>query len=217
MARLTDELEEKNRELARQNRLADLGRMASHVAHEVRNSLVPVNLYMSLLRRRLADDAGSLDVLAKVEAGFTALDATVNDLLNFTAHREPQWRSFIVQDLVEEIFDALAPQLEAQGIDVSLDVPPQHGGHRRPRDAAAGGAEPGAQRGRRDARRAASWWSRRTTAAAGSSWRSPTAGRGLSDEQLRTSVRSVLHHQERPARGWDCRSSTASSRRTAAA
>jgi signal transduction histidine kinase len=124
VARLTSELEEKNRELARQERLADLGRMASHVAHEVRNSLVPVALYLSLLRRRLADDAGSLDVLAKVETGFTALDATVNDLLNFTSHREPQWRSFIVQDLVEEIFDALAPQLEAQGIDVSLDVPP---------------------------------------------------------------------------------------------
>ncbi len=98
--------------------------MASHVAHEVRNSLVPVNLYMSLLRRRLSDDSGSLDVLAKIEAGFTALDATVNDLLSFTAHREPQWRSFILQDLVEEIFDSLAPQLEAQRIDVSLDVPP---------------------------------------------------------------------------------------------
>jgi signal transduction histidine kinase len=101
-----------------------LGRMASHVAHEVRNSLVPVNLYMSLLRRRLTDDSGSLDVLTKVEAGFAALDATVNDLLNFTAHREPQWRTFIVQDLVEEILDSLAPQIEAQGIDVDVDVPP---------------------------------------------------------------------------------------------
>lgn len=124
VARLTDELAKKDQELARQTRLADLGRMASHVAHEVRNSLVPVNLYMSLLRRRLSDDSGSLDVLAKVEAGFTALDATVNDLLSFTAHREPQWRSFILQDLVDEIFDSLAPQLEAQRIDVSLDVPP---------------------------------------------------------------------------------------------
>jgi len=49
--RLTDELEVKNRELARQNRLADLGQMAAHVAHEVRNSLAPVTLYLSLLRR----------------------------------------------------------------------------------------------------------------------------------------------------------------------
>src|SRR5688500_3965798 len=63
VCRLTDELEVKNRELARKNRLADLGRIASHIAHEVRNSLVPVRLYVSLLERRLAEDPGSLEVL----------------------------------------------------------------------------------------------------------------------------------------------------------
>src|SRR3954463_2570215 len=56
--RLTDELEIKNRQLARKNRLADLGQIATHVAHEVRNNLVPVALYLSLLRRRLSDDPG---------------------------------------------------------------------------------------------------------------------------------------------------------------
>jgi signal transduction histidine kinase len=124
VARLTAELETKNRELARKNRLADLGQMASHVAHEVRNNLVPVSLYLSLLRRRLSEDAGSLDILAKIEAGFTALDATVNDLLNFTAHRQPQWQTFLVGDLVNEVYESLEPQLEAQMIDVDIDVPP---------------------------------------------------------------------------------------------
>ena len=124
VARLTNELEIKNRELARKNRLADLGQMASHVAHEVRNNLVPVSLYMSLLRRRLSDDSGSLDILAKIEAGFTALDATVNDLLSFTAHRQPQWQTFLVGDLVNEVCESLEPQLEAQMIDVDIDVPP---------------------------------------------------------------------------------------------
>src|SRR5271156_6739489 len=61
VGRLTDELEVKNLELARKNRLADLGQMASHIAHEVRNNLVPVSLYTSLLRRRLSKDEGSLD------------------------------------------------------------------------------------------------------------------------------------------------------------
>jgi signal transduction histidine kinase len=124
VARLNLELEIKNRELARKNRLADLGQMASHVAHEVRNNLVPVSLYMSLLRRRLSDDSGSLDILAKIEAGFIALDTTVNDLLSFTAHRSPQWQTFLVGDLVEEICESLGPQLEAQRIDVDIDVPP---------------------------------------------------------------------------------------------
>lgn len=124
VARLTAELEVKNRELARKNRLADLGQMASHIAHEVRNNLVPISLYMSLLRRRLAGESGSLDILAKIEAGFTALDATVNDLLNFTAHRQPQWQTFVVGDLVSEVYESLEPQLEAQMIDVDIDVPP---------------------------------------------------------------------------------------------
>jgi signal transduction histidine kinase len=124
VARLNKELEIKNRELARKNRLADLGQMASHVAHEVRNNLVPVSLYMSLLRRRLSDDTGSQTILAKIEAGFTALDATVNDLLSFTAHREPQRQSFLVCDLVNEVCESLDPQLEAQRIDLDIDVPP---------------------------------------------------------------------------------------------
>lgn len=87
-------------------------------------SLVPVTLYLSLLRWRLSEDSGSLDVLAKVEAGFNALDTTVNDLLNFTSHRQPQWHTFLARDLVDEVCDALNPQMEAQGIQVSIDVPP---------------------------------------------------------------------------------------------
>jgi signal transduction histidine kinase len=110
--------------LARKNRLADLGQMASHVAHEVRNNLVPVSLYISLLRRRLSTDSDSLDILSKVEAGFTALEVTVSDLLSFTAHRQPQWQTFLVGDLVNEVCQSLEPQLEAQMIDVDIDVPP---------------------------------------------------------------------------------------------
>lgn len=121
--RLTDELEVKNRELARKNRLADLGQMAAHVAHEVRNSLVPMTLYLSLLRRRLDDDRGSLDVLEKISTGFTALESTVNDLLGFTSDREPQWRQFSLRDLIAEIVDSLAPQLQAQAITWRLEIP----------------------------------------------------------------------------------------------
>ena len=119
--RLTDELERKNRELARKDRLADLGQMAAHVAHEVRNNLVPVSLYMSLLRRRLRDDEQSLDVLRKIESGFQALDVTVNDLLHFTSDRDPHCQVFSVYELFMEISDSLRPQLAAQAIEVSID------------------------------------------------------------------------------------------------
>jgi signal transduction histidine kinase len=121
--RLSDELEAKNRELARKNRLADLGQMAAHVAHEVRNSLVPMKLYLSLLRRRIVGDDGSLDVLEKIVTGFTALEATVGDLLHFSSQRDAHLRMLPVADLLEDVLQSLAPQLSAQGIRAEIDCP----------------------------------------------------------------------------------------------
>lgn len=121
--RLTDELETKNRELARRNRLADLGQMASHVAHEVRNSLVPMKLYLSLLRRRLQNATDSREIVDQITSGFTALEATVSDLLNFSAERDPQPTTFEVAALLHEICDSLRPQLAAQGIRTQVDTP----------------------------------------------------------------------------------------------
>jgi signal transduction histidine kinase len=121
--RLSDELEAKNHELARKNRLADLGQMAAHVAHEVRNSLVPMKLYLSLLRRRINADVGSLDVLDKVTAGFTALEATVGDLLHFSSQRDARRQTIAVERLLGEVIEALEPQLAAQEIDARIDCP----------------------------------------------------------------------------------------------
>ncbi len=121
--RLTNELEVKNRELARKNRLADLGRMASHVAHEVRNHMVPVTLYLSLLRRRVSDDRGAVDIADKIAGAFTALDATMHDLLNFSSDQEPRKSRFPLGRVVDEVCASLTPQLGAQSIDVVIDVP----------------------------------------------------------------------------------------------
>jgi len=121
--RLTHELEVKNRELARKNRLTDLGQMASHIAHEVRNGLTPLTLYLSLLRRRCDNDRQLRNLIDKIDAGFTAMDATVHDLLHFASDREPAWQSFGLGELLRDVVEPLLPQFKAQGIKFSLDVP----------------------------------------------------------------------------------------------
>ncbi|MCR4414674.1 MAG: ATP-binding protein [Thermoguttaceae bacterium] len=113
--RLTDELEVKNR-------LADLGQMAAHVAHEVRNSLVPVTLYLSVLRRRIARDPEALEVLGRIEAGFASLECTVHDLLHFTSDRDPQWSAFGARELIDEVLASVAPQMAAQDIRAVVEV-----------------------------------------------------------------------------------------------
>jgi len=116
VSRLTDELEVKNRELARQNRLADLGQMASHVAHEVRNGLAPLTLYLSLLHRKAGENAEIRSLLEKIDVCFTGVQSTVSDLLSFTSDRDPTCRSFAIADLITEVCESLGPQLSAQRI-----------------------------------------------------------------------------------------------------
>lgn len=121
--RLTDELEAKNRELARRNRLADLGQMAAHIAHEVRNGLVPLKLYTGLLRRRVVADVGSLDIVGKMNTGLMGLEVTVNDLLHFSAEREPAPERVPLAPFLLEVCDSLSPQLQAHEIEVMVDAP----------------------------------------------------------------------------------------------
>lgn len=121
--RLTAELERKNRELERKDRLADLGHMAAHIAHEIRNSLVPVALYLSLLERRIADPA-SREILQKVTAAIRSAETTVTDLLQFAADREPQETLFSVADLVGEVLRNLDLQAAAQHISIRSDISP---------------------------------------------------------------------------------------------
>lgn len=121
--RLTRELEQKNRELARKNRLADLGLMASHVAHEVRNNLVPVGLYLNLLRRRLAHDREGTSILDRLEAAFRALETMVNDLLHFTRDREPKLGVIHLRAIVDDALSSLVGQLSAQKIKFVNSIP----------------------------------------------------------------------------------------------
>jgi signal transduction histidine kinase len=70
LRRLSTELNRKNEELERKNRLADLGHMAVHVAHEVRNSMMPLKLYLGLLERRVPQDDDGQDLFGSFTRDF---------------------------------------------------------------------------------------------------------------------------------------------------
>src|SRR5207248_212271 len=74
----------------------------------------------SLLKLRIDGDRGSVDVLDKVMAGFTALEATVGDLLHFSSQRDPRRERLDVAGVLHEVLQSLEPQLRAQ--DISADV-----------------------------------------------------------------------------------------------
>ena len=120
--RLTAELEKKNRELARKDRLADLGRMAAHIAHELRNSLVPVSLYVSLLKRRVSN-AESVEIIEKIEQAVQGAQSVLNDILQFAADREVQETLFELKPWLTNITKEIELQAVSQKVLVKVEVP----------------------------------------------------------------------------------------------
>lgn len=99
VATLTRELEEKNAELARKNRLAVLGEMAACLAHEIRNPLGGVQVYAGLLDRDLPPEGKR--ILEKMMKGMKDLDALVEDMLAFARDLKPQLRPCDLADVLE--------------------------------------------------------------------------------------------------------------------
>jgi signal transduction histidine kinase len=110
---LQTELARKDREIARKSRLETLGRMASTLAHEIRNPLGGIQLYAGLLRRDLEGDPDKARALDRILGAVAGLDKLVEDMLVYGRELELRRSRRSLGDVVE---DALALAR------VSLDV-----------------------------------------------------------------------------------------------
>ncbi|MBN2583803.1 MAG: hypothetical protein JXL80_12115 [Planctomycetes bacterium] len=105
VVRLRGELEEKNRELRRRQRLAMLGEMAAGMAHEIRNPLGGITLCADMLRDDLAGRGEALDILTRLESGVRILNRIVEDMLLFTRDLHVDALPFCLSDLVRSALE----------------------------------------------------------------------------------------------------------------
>ncbi|MFH1022452.1 MAG: ATP-binding protein [Planctomycetota bacterium] len=115
---LSRELERKNEELLRKERLAFLGEMAAGVAHEIRNPLGGVELYASLLERDIAEGDPRRDLVGKILAGIRHMDRIVGDLLAFASNAAPEKRPARLRDVLEESLAETAAAAESAEVRV---------------------------------------------------------------------------------------------------
>ncbi|MCE9545092.1 MAG: HAMP domain-containing histidine kinase [Planctomycetia bacterium] len=96
---------------------------AARAAGCMHNQLASTLLYLELLRRRLTEDRGSLDVVRKIAGNLTQLDHALSDLAQFVAPREPRCGSVSMTQLVGDVVSTVAVRCEAQGVRTEVYVP----------------------------------------------------------------------------------------------
>ncbi|MBI5015756.1 MAG: PAS domain-containing protein [Deltaproteobacteria bacterium] len=76
-------VEEERERQALRNRLASLGEMAAQLAHEIRNRLGGIRLFVGLARRRAASDPQTLEYLDRAEGELLAANGKMTEVLDF--------------------------------------------------------------------------------------------------------------------------------------
>lgn len=99
---LRAQLAAKEDEMKRAERLAMLGETAAGIAHEVRNPLGAIKLFVSLLRQDLAEQQGPLELVLQIEKSITCLDNVVSNILQFSKDSKPVFAPVNLHAIIRE-------------------------------------------------------------------------------------------------------------------
>lgn len=116
-------------EVERLDRLAELGRVAAIIAHEIRNPLSGIRGFAGMLERQLADSeemAPGLRWCQRIIEGVERADAIIDSVLFLARPKSSDQRHIQVESLLCDTFEAAAQAdpARARGVRVSLDVSP---------------------------------------------------------------------------------------------
>jgi PAS domain S-box-containing protein len=124
-----DSLESIDTQLQVSERLAALGRITAGVAHEVKNPLNSMRLWLENLKESLpADgDGASQQAVQVLDKEIDRLDQVVKRFLDFTRPMDVRLEATQLADLLKEVLEIAKPQLQKSNIQLAqllpIDVP----------------------------------------------------------------------------------------------
>jgi signal transduction histidine kinase len=123
IAPLESQLAETKAVIARQEKLASLGVLAAGVAHEIRNPLTAIKARLFSQTKRLQRDSPEHGDALFIDDEINRLERIVKDFLQFARPPEPHLGRTTAGSFLRDVRELLAPELQAQAIDLRLDAP----------------------------------------------------------------------------------------------
>ena len=144
-----ESLERIGSQLQVSERLAALGRVTAGVAHEVKNPLNSMRLWLEVLKANMPVEPEPQQAVKMLDSEIDRLDRAVKTFLNFTKPVELNLEETDLRTLLEDVLDAARPSIvESQpGIARGFAVRLSAGAGRPPADS-SGGSESAAERQR---------------------------------------------------------------------
>ena len=123
-----DSLERISRQLQVSERLAALGRVTAGVAHEVKNPLNSMRLWLENLKECLpAGEEMPRQAVAVLDSEIDRLDSVVKRFLDFMRTPEMRLEETQLEELLREVAEVAHPQMDRAGVQLETsyaDLPP---------------------------------------------------------------------------------------------
>ena len=122
---MADAIQEREQRLIRSERLATVGRMAAHIAHEVRNPLASIGLNAELLGDEIADRGDEARRLVTSIIGeVDRLTEITETYLRFARLPRPKLERENIGAIVASVVDMSRGELAQDGVTVNVDIAP---------------------------------------------------------------------------------------------
>jgi PAS domain S-box-containing protein len=104
-------------------KLADLGRITSGIAHEVKNPLNAMVIHLEILRAKLEKGNGNpAPQIEILDSEIKRLDRVVQTFLNFTRPLEVRLQPLDLNSVVSQVVTLASTEAQERGINVSLNI-----------------------------------------------------------------------------------------------
>jgi PAS domain S-box-containing protein len=122
--RAEESLRQMQARLAHQEKIAELGRVAAQVAHEVRNPLTGLQLYSMHMKTKLADrmSEAELQLADRIIDTINHLSQTVEQIVNFARPLSLARREVDLNRVIADLLQLLGPQLAAAHVEPCVEL-----------------------------------------------------------------------------------------------
>ena len=114
--------------LSVQDKMSSLGRVAAGIAHEIRNPLSGINLYLGVaekMLRRSGDLANIQDSLKQIKRASHSIETVIRRVMDFAKPGMPKFQPIDINDSVKEAIGLCAVSLRKSGIQLIVDLTPE--------------------------------------------------------------------------------------------